>query len=327
MTQNNSTSLAFSYDQFFQNAAASARHPYFDANVYVTNSGLYTLDIAEARLSTRKAGGVMRQCVELRAFAHNQQHDHEGRVILRIDTPDPINPQPFDIHFQAFSLVCGVCEEHQDQEGRSFVVPNFGEQVVTKFERTYTELTALKNKRLLVILKAVPSNGRIFINAAAFFTIEGYSAGEVFNKAQQQGLQPTEIKNTFIPPFEGNAAEPVQKPNAAPMAANGFSPNAFAAPQMQQAPQQAPQMQQAPQPQQQQPSNAFAAPQPTQPAAPQYQPANAFAVAQQQQQAPQQAPQMQQPQQQQQQQQASQQQAPSPYAAMNQSGPNDDIPF
>ena len=164
----------------------------------------------------------------------------------------------------------------------------------------------------------MPSNGRVFINAAAFFTIEGYSAGEVFNKAQQQGLQPTEIKNTFIPPFEGNAAEPVQKPNAAPMTANGFSPNTFAAPQMQQ----------APQPQQQQPSNAFAAPQPTQPAAPQYQPANAFAVAQQQQQAPQQAPQMQQAQQpQQQQQQASQQQAPSPYAAMNQSGPNDDIPF
>lgn len=244
---------------------------YSAQNFFVTNSGLYDYTICEARYGTRMVKGVARQTVELRGVATHKLHpEHTGRLMLKLEVPNPNEPHPSDYTYYSLCVATNVVASQQLPDGSVMLFPDFGEQVMEdKFNGgTYTQLNRLQNQRIMVSLTRREYMGRSYLNSSAIFDANGFSGREIASGANRvEGAQPQDIKRVNLA-YEGLPLEAVQRGGAGAQADSGFNaaPSAPQAPQGGFAPQapQAPMQQQAPMP-------------PQHPAAPSAQAANPYA--------------------------------------------------
>lgn len=262
------TTMSFSLNVLLNPPAQQSA--YSAQNFFVTNSGLYDYTICEARYGTRMVKGVARQTVELRGVATHKLHpEHTGRLMLKLEVPNPNEPHPSDYTYYSLCVAANVVASQQLPDGSVQLFPDFGEQVMEdKFNGgTYTQLNRLQNQRIMVSLTRREFMGRSYLNPSAVFDASGFSGREIATGANRvEGAQPQDIKSVNLA-YEGLPLEAVQRGGAGAQADSGF--NAAPAPQAPQggfAPQapQAPMQQQAPMP-------------PQHPAAPSAQAANPYA--------------------------------------------------
>lgn len=259
------TTMSFSLNVLLNPPAQQSA--YSAQNFFVTNSGLYDYTICEARYGTRMVKGVARQTVELRGVATHKLHpEHTGRLMLKLEVPNPNEPHPSDYTYYSLCVAANVVASQQLPDGSVQLFPDFGEQVMEdKFNGgTYTQLNRLQNQRIMVSLTRREFMGRSYLNPSAVFDASGFSGREIATGANRvEGAQPQDIKSVNLA-YEGLPLEAVQRGGAGAQADSGF--NAAPAPQAPQggfAPQ-APMQQQAPMP-------------PQHPAAPSAQAANPYA--------------------------------------------------
>lgn len=259
------TTMSFSLNVLLNPPAQQSA--YSAQNFFVTNSGLYDYTICEARYGTRMVKGVARQTVELRGVATHKLHpEHTGRLMLKLEVPNPNEPHPSDYTYYSLCVATNVVASQQLPDGSVQLFPDFGEQVMEdKFNGgTYTQLNRLQNQRIMVSLTRREFMGRSYLNPSAVFDASGFSGREIARGANRvEGAQPQDIKSVNLA-YEGLPLEAVQRGGAGAQADSGF--NAAPAPQAPQggfAPQ-APMQQQAPMP-------------PQHPAAPSAQAANPYA--------------------------------------------------